>query len=84
MVLWGECKQVVLCGRSWCTFVCKWHNRKRAVLRRLCSNPQSLADPESSQSAPAVLSRLCSSRSLHIYVDNAYLHVIGGSLTLAQ
>ena len=37
--------------------MCKWHNSKRAFLRRLRSNPQSLADPESSQSAPTVLSR---------------------------
>ena len=44
--------------KRWCTFVCKWHNGKRAVLCRLRSNPQSMADLESSQSAPAVLSRL--------------------------
>ena len=43
--------------------MCKWHNSKRAVLHRLRSNPQSLADPESSQSAPAILSRLRSSPS---------------------
>ena len=61
IALWGECKQVLLCGRCWCTFVCKWHNSKHAVLRRLCSNQQSLADPESSQSALAILSRLRSS-----------------------
>ena len=60
IALWGERKQVLLCGRCWCTFVCKWHNSKHAVLR---SNPQSLVDPESSQSAPAILSRLCSSPS---------------------
>ena len=47
----------MLCGRS------KWHNSNSAVLCRLCSNPQSLADPESSQSVPAVLSRLRSSPS---------------------
>ena len=58
IALWVERKQVLLCGRCWCMFVCKCHNSKRAVLRRLRSNPQSLADPESSQSAPTVLSRL--------------------------
>ena len=53
----------VVWQKRWCMFVCKWHNSKRVVLRRLRSNPQSLADPESSQSAPAVLSRLRSSPS---------------------
>ena len=54
IALWVERKQVLLCGRCWCTFVCKCHNSKRVVLRRLRSNPQSLADPESSQSASAL------------------------------
>ena len=59
----GASVNKLLCGRSWCTFVCKWHNSKRAVLRRLRSNRQPLVDPESSQSAPAVLSILRSSPS---------------------
>ena len=63
IALWGERKQVLLCGRCWCTFVCKWHNSKRAVLHRLHSNLQTLADPESSQSAPAVHSKFRSSPS---------------------
>ena len=57
IALWGKRKQVLLCGRCCCTFVCKWYNSKRAGLCRL-RNPQSLEDPQSSQAAPAVLSRL--------------------------
>ena len=54
IALWGERKQVVLCGRSWCTFVYKWHNSKHAVLHRLGSSPLSLAQPKSSQPASAL------------------------------
>ena len=54
IALWVKCKQVLLCGRCWWTFVCKWHNSKHAVLRRLRSSPSSLAQPKSSQPASAL------------------------------
>ena len=57
IALWGKRKQVLLCGRCCCTFVCKWYNSKRLGLCRL-RNRQSLEDHQSSQAAPAILSRL--------------------------
>ena len=67
----------VVWQKRWCMLVCKWHNSKRVVLRKLRSNPQSLADPERSQSAPAILSRLCSSPSLPQLKSSQPARVLG-------